>query len=227
MTPAPTLQQLIDGVRADTRGENALQQLAQASRTAIDLEETTDALLGHFVDQCRRSGCSWSEISGALGVSKQAAHKRFSFERAGFERFTHRARGVLTQSVEEARQLGHGFVGTEHLLLALFDVPEGLGARILAEGGLTRTAVETEVLAQVKRGPGSEEGKLPFTPRAKAVLENAVGEALQLGHNYVGTEHLLLGLFVDGDAIAAKVLLGLGSTSEVVKARIRKDSASP
>ena len=227
MPPAPTLQELIDGVRADVPGENALHQLSQASRTAADLEETTDALLGHFVDQCRRSGCSWSEISGALGVSKQAAHKRFSIDIAGFERFTERARGVLNRSVEEARELGHGFVGTEHLLLALFDFPEGLGARILLAGGISRTTVETAVLAQVKRGSGSDEGELALTPRAKAVLQNAMAEALQLGHSYVGTEHLLLGLFVDRDAIAAKVLLGLGATSEGVKARIREASPSP
>lgn len=227
MTPAPTLQELIDGVRADAPGENALHQLSQASRTATDLEETTDALLGHFVDQCRRSGCSWSQISGALGVSKQAAHKRFSSDVAGFERFTERARGVLSRSVEEARELGHGFVGTEHILLALFDFPEGLGARILLAGGISRAAVETEVLAQVKRGSGSDEGGLALTPRAKAVLQNAMAEALQLGHNYVGTEHLLLGLFVDRDAIAAKVLLGLGATSEGVEARIREASPSP
>lgn len=224
MVPAPTLQELIDGVRADAFGESALRQLSQASKTASELEETTDALLGHFVDQCRRSGSSWSEISGALGVSKQAAHKRFSFDTASFERFTDRARGVLAQSVEEARQLGHGFVGTEHILLALFEFPEGLAARILAEAGITRVTVEREVLAQVKRGTGSEEGRLPFTPRAKAALQNAAGEALQLSQNYVGTEHLLLGLFDDGNAVATKILLGLGSNHGSVAAYIRKVS---
>src|SRR6204780_4207337 len=106
MTPAPTLQELIDGVRADSSDDDVLTQLSQASKTVADLEQISDALLGHFVDQCRRSGHSWSEISGALGVSKQAAHKRFSFDVPRFERFTERARSVLAQSEEEAQHLG-------------------------------------------------------------------------------------------------------------------------
>jgi Clp amino terminal domain, pathogenicity island component len=222
MTPGPTLQELIDGVRADTRGEDALVQLSQASKTVADLEQTSDALLSHFVDQCRRSGRSWSEISGALGVSKQAAHKRFSLDAPNFERFTDRARNVLAQSEEEAHRLGHGFVGTEHLLLALFDSPDGMAARILGERGITRSMVETQIAALIKPGTAPEERKLPFTPRAKAAVQNAVHEALQLGHNYVGTEHLLLGLFTDGDAVAAKVLVELGASLETTRVRILK-----
>src|ERR1700727_3181102 len=119
MTPSPTLQALIDGVEADAPGSEALLQLSQASRTVGDLEQVGDALLGHFVDQCRRSGHSWSEISGALGVSKQAAHKRFTFDAPPLERFTERARSALSQSEVEAHRLSHGFVGTEHVLLGL------------------------------------------------------------------------------------------------------------
>ena len=220
MTPGPTLQELIDGVRADTAGDDALVQLSQASKTVVDLEQTSDALLGHFVDQCRRSGRSWSEISGALGVSKQAAHKRFSFDVPRFERFTDRARSVLAQSEEEAHRLGHGFVGTEHLLLALFESPDGLAAQLLRETGITRSMVETQIVATIKPGTGSEERKLPFTPRAKAVVRNAAHEALQLGHDYVGTEHLLLGLFTDGDSVAAKVLVELGVSFDATRTRV-------
>ena len=222
MTPGPTLQELIDGVRADTPGEDALTQLSRASKTVADLEQTSDALLGHFVDQCRRSGRSWSEISGALGVSKQAAHKRFSLDAPTYERFTERAQNVLAQSEEEARQLGHGFVGTEHLLLALFDSPDGLAAQILGESGITRSTVEAQIVALIEPGTGSEEGKLPFTPRAKAVVRHALHEAAQLGHDYVGTEHLLLALFTDGDAVAAKVLVELGASLDATRARILK-----
>ncbi len=222
MTPGPTLQELIDGVRADTTSEDALVQLSQASKTVADLEQTSDALLGHFVDQCRRSGRSWSEISGALGVSKQAAHKRFSLDVPNFERFTDRARNVLAQSEEEARRLGHGFVGTEHLLLALFDSPDGLAAQLLGETGITRSMVETRIVALIEPGTDAEERRLPFTPRAKAVVRSAVHEALQLGHNYIGTEHLLLGLFTDGDAVAAKVLVELGANVDGTRARILK-----
>jgi hypothetical protein len=220
MTPGPTLQELIDGVRADAPGKDSLVQLSQASKTVTDLEQTSDALLGHFVDQCRRSGHSWSEISGALGVSKQAAHKRFSFDVPRFERFTERARSVLAQSEEEAQHLGHGFVGTEHLLLALFGSPDGAAAQVLSEVGITRSRVETQILALIKRGTGSEKGKLPFTPRAKEAVRNAVGEALRLGHDYVGTEHLLLGLLIDGESVAANVLVGLGANIEVARGRV-------
>jgi Clp amino terminal domain, pathogenicity island component len=224
MTPGPTLQELIDGVCADVPGEDALLQLSQASKTAVGLERTTDALLGHFVDQCRRSGFSWSEISGALGVSKQAAHKRFSFDVPTFERFTDRARAVLAHSEGEAHRLGHGFVGTEHLLLALFETTDGVAARALAEAGITKAVIEARVVSHIKPGLSPEEGRLPFTPRAKAAIQSAVSEALQLGHNYVGTEHLLLGLFGDGDAIAPKVLVEVGGSYEILKARITADS---
>jgi hypothetical protein len=203
-------------VKADAAGDEALIQLSQASKTVSDLEQVGDALLGHFVDQCRRSGHSWSEISNALGVSKQAAHKRFTFEVPSFERFTDRARTVLSQSETEAHRLGHGFVGTEHILLALFEVPEGLATRVLDGVGIAKPMVDEKVGELIKRGTASEAGKLPFTPRAKAAVKSAAEEALQLGHNYVGTEHLLLGLLADEDSVAAKVLQDLGASHGVV-----------
>ena len=219
MTPSPTLQALIDSVKADASGNEALDQLSQASKTVSDLEQVGDALLGHFVDQCRRSGHSWSEISTALGVSKQAAHKRFTTEMPTFERFTERARSVLIKSEIEAHRLGHGFVGTEHILLALFDIPEGVAMRVLDEVGISRPMVEERILELIKRTGTSDSGRLPLTPRAKAVLSSSVDEALQLGHNYIGTEHLLLGLFADEDSIAAKVLLQLGISHGIVRDR--------
>ncbi len=146
MTPSPTLQELIESVQADSPGAEALLQLSQASKTVGDLEQIGDALLGHFVDKCRRSGHSWSEISGALGVSKQAAHKRFTFDAPTFERFTERARVVISQSEGEAHRLGHGFVGTEHILLALVGVTEGLGMRVLEEAGISKAMVEEKFL---------------------------------------------------------------------------------
>src|ERR1017187_10640505 len=130
MTPAPNLQELIDVVRADAPAGDALDQLAQASRTVAGLEEVGDALLGYFVDQCRRSGRSWSEISASLGVSKQAAHKRFSVSAPTFERFTERARAVLSGAADQARSLGSGSIGPEHLLLALFEAADGLAPQV-------------------------------------------------------------------------------------------------
>ncbi len=220
MPPSPSLQELIDIVRTDAGGEDPLLQLSQASRTVADVEVVTDALLGHFVDQCRRSGRSWSEISAALGVSKQAAHKRFSFGAPTAERFTDRARAVLGRSVEEAHLLGHNFVGTEHLLLALFESSDGMAAQLLREMGITRGMAEVQILERIKRGTESLEDDPPFTPRAKQVIREATSEALKLGHNYVGTEHLLLAQFSDADAIASKVLAALGASYEAVRARI-------
>lgn len=219
MTPSPTLQELIDAVKADASGPEALTQLSQASKTVNDLEQVGDALLGHFVDQCRRNGNSWSEISGALGVTKQAAHKRFTSELPTFERFTERARGVLTKAETEAHRLGHGFVGTEHILLALFDVPGSLALRVLDEVGVSKPMVEEQVLALIKRTSASEGGRLPLTPRAKSVLSESASVALDLDHNYVGTEHLLLGLFADEDSVAAKVLQQLGISEALVRSR--------
>jgi hypothetical protein len=219
MTPSPTLQELIKEVKADASGDEALTQLSQASKTVSDLEQLGDALLGHFVDQCRQSGHSWSEISRALGVSKQAAHKRFTSDLPTFERFTERAQRVLINSESEAQRLGHGFVGTEHILLALFDVPGGLALRVLDEVGISKSMVEEQVVALIKRTSATGSGRLPFTPRAKAVLSEAVTVALDLGHNYIGTEHLLLGLFTDEESVAAKVLRELDTSQAVLRDR--------
>src|SRR4051812_21088235 len=121
MAPAPTVQALVAIVEADAAGADALGRLAAAAATAVELTDVSDALLDHFVDQCRRDGRSWSEISSALGVTRQAAHKRFSAPAAPtLDRFTPRAQAVLTAAADEARGMGHNYVGTEHLLLGLF-----------------------------------------------------------------------------------------------------------
>ncbi|HEY1739440.1 MAG TPA: Clp protease N-terminal domain-containing protein [Acidimicrobiia bacterium] len=207
MAPAPTLQVLISVVEADSAGADSLGQLAAAVSTASELTEVSDALLDHFVDQCRRDGRTWNEISGALGVSRQAAHKRFTTPAPTFERFTERARAVLRAAGDTARDMGHNYVGTEHLLLGLFAPAEGIAAQVLVEVGATRERVAEKVRALLPPIPhdvGPE--RPPYTPRAKHCLAQALAEALGLGHNYIGTEHLLLGLFADEESVAAKVL---------------------
>src|ERR1700679_756007 len=128
MTPAPSLEELIKSVRADAPSDDPLDQLSEASRISASMEATGDALLGHFVDQSRLGGYSWTQISAALGVTKQAVHKRFSssaatfeFGAPTFERFTPRAKAVLAGATEQARRAGHEAVGSEDLLLALFE----------------------------------------------------------------------------------------------------------
>jgi len=221
MTPAPTLQELIDSVRADAASDDPLDQLTAASETAAEVEGTTDAMLSHFVDQCRHSGRSWTEISKALGVSKQAAHKRFSPAGPSLERWTLRARAVLEAAAAAARDFGHNYVGTEHLLLGLFADPDSLSAKALADAGVTRAEVEARILAVTPRGNAKVDAP-PLTPRAGTVLGRALSEALNFGHNYIGTEHLLLALFTDEDALAAKILAELHVGRDAVRADIVK-----
>ncbi len=218
MTPGPSLEDLIATVRADAGSDDVLAQLATASRTVAEMEEVADAALAHFVDQCRRSGRSWSEISKALGVTKQAAHKRFSVPPT-LERFTARARAVLPGAVAEALRLHHNYVGTEHILLALFADPESISAKVLAGLEITHAQVDERVRAVAGPSPTTVDTP-PFTPRAKACFEHSVDEALKFLHNYVGTEHILLALFADEDSLAAKILTQLGATYTDTRRRI-------
>jgi hypothetical protein len=225
MTPPPTLQELIETVRADAPGESPLQQLTQASKTASDLEDVTDALLGHFVDRCRRQGHSWSEISAALGVTKQAAHKRFTPPSAPtMERFTPRARQVVLAAANEARRFGSPEVRSEHLLLAQFDQPQGIAAVVLADLGITAERILVQLGATPAAAPKGtrSEDQIPFSGDGKAVLQRALMEALQLGHNYIGTEHLLLGAFADPPTAATNALVELGADRDDVAARIEQ-----
>ena len=220
MTPAPTLQELIETVESDSPTVAVLDLLTTASATVAQLEELADAVLGHFVDRCRRSGHSWSEISAALGVSKQAAHKRFSFPAPTLERFTPRARLAVDAAATAARSLGHNYVGTEHLLLGLFAQPQGLAARVLAEAGIERSAVEAKVLEVLPRQDEPLLDNLVYIPQASRALQGALGEALRLGHNYIGTEHILLGLLRDRDTLAARTLADLGLSPEWIRTRL-------
>ena len=141
-----------------------------------------------------------------------------------FERFTDRARRVLVLAQEEARILGHPFIGTEHILLGLIHEGDGIAAQALESGGISLEAVRTKVEEVI--GPATEpkNGSPPFTPRTKKVLELSHREALQLGHNYISTEHILLGLVREGEGVAAQVLMSLGadlpSLREAVFSRI-------
>jgi ATP-dependent Clp protease ATP-binding subunit ClpA len=277
VTPGPDLQQLINTIKTDAGSDDELTQLATAAVTISDLTSTGDAALGFFVDRARGAGKSWVEISAVLGVSKQAAHKRFADSwtaRPAFERFTQRARSVVRAAADIARERNHNFVGTEHLLLGMFAQPEGIAAKVLVKHGITEDVVRQAVdikspaaepttepkdsaaeptaesksssaepnspsaepaaepktasadpdsppavaAAESKRASaepiaepktaGAEDA--PYTRRAAHVLQGAVSEALTLGHNYVGTEHLLLAFYRDSAGIATKILLEQG-----------------
>jgi ATP-dependent Clp protease ATP-binding subunit ClpA len=137
-----------------------------------------------------------------------------------FERFTDRARRVVVLSQEEARLLNHDYIGTEHLLLGLVAEREGVAARALTAVGISLEAVRRQVEEIIGQGTSVPSGHIPFTPRAKKVLELSLREALQLGHNYIGTEHILLGLIREGEGVAAQVLVTLGADLARVRQQV-------
>lgn len=180
-----------------------LEQLIDAVIAADALGEIADHLIGHFVDQARRSGASWTDIGTAMGVTKQAAQKRFVpkvpvFDpaaldpNAGFGRFTPRARNVVVVSQNTAHAAGNAEITPEHLLLALFAEPDGIAAKLLASQGITAETAR----AAITLPPPSEQvpALIPFNGGAKKALELTFRQALRLGHNYIGTEHILLAL---------------------------------
>jgi ATP-dependent Clp protease ATP-binding subunit ClpC len=134
-----------------------------------------------------------------------------------FERFTERARQVIVLAQAEARALKHNYIGTEHLLLGLLREEEGLAARVLASVGVTVEEVRAQVARIVGQGDEVEGGQIPFTPRAKKILELSLREALDLGHNYIGTEHLLLGLLREGEGVAVRILVDIGAAQDAIR----------
>jgi len=139
-----------------------------------------------------------------------------------FERFTDRARRVVVLAQEEAKMLNHNYIGTEHILLGLIHEGEGVAARALESLGISLEAVRSEVVEIVGHGEEAPTGHIPFTPRAKKVLELSLREALGLGHNYIGTEHILLGLIREGEGVAAQVLIELGGSLDRVRQQVNQ-----
>ncbi len=137
-----------------------------------------------------------------------------------FERFTDRARRVVVLAQEEARMLNHNYIGTEHILLGLIHEGEGVAAKALESLGISLDAVRNQVEEIIGQGQQAPSGHIPFTPRAKKVLELSLREALQLGHNYIGTEHILLGLIREGEGVAAQVLVKLGADLNKVRQQV-------
>lgn len=180
-----------------------LDQLSNAVLLADHIGELADHLIGHFVDQARRSGASWTEIGRSLGVTKQAAQKRFVPKgevvdldpSQGFNRFTPRARNVVMAAQEEARAAGNSEIGPAHLALGLLTEPEALAAQAITSQGVTLAEARSALAAALPAASGGEVPQLiPFDADGKKALQLTFREALRLGHNYVGTEHMLLAL---------------------------------
>ena len=139
-----------------------------------------------------------------------------------FERFTDQARRVVVVAQEESRKLGHDYIGTEHILLGILGAGESVAVQALASLGVSQEAAREQVEEIVGRGSHQVSGHIPFTPRAKKVLELSLREAIQLGHNYIGTEHILLGLIREGEGVAAQALASLGVSLEAARQQVEE-----
>ncbi|MCW8383415.1 Clp protease N-terminal domain-containing protein [Streptomyces justiciae] len=192
-----------------------LEQLEDAVIAADHLGDVADHLIGHFVDQARRSGASWTDIGRSMGVTRQAAQKRFVPKEGGdaganqdFSRFTPRARNVVMAAHNEAVAARNAEGRPEHLVLGLLAEPEGLAAKAIVAQDVLLDTVRQAAGAALPPAAENAPELVPYGADAKKVLELTFREALRLGHNYVGTEHLLLALleFENGEG----VLSGLG-----------------
>ena len=223
MPPTVRLDDLISAIQKVH--DEPLDQLTDAVLAADALGEVADHLIGHFVDQARRSGASWTDIGRSMGVTKQAAQKRFVPKEPldaeqGFTRFTPGARNVVVAAQEEARNAGSAEITPGHLVLGLLAEPEGLAARAIVAAGASLAAVRARATATLPPRADELPALIPFDGAARKTLELTFREALRLGHNHVGTEHLLLALLEQEDADG--VLTGLG----VDKTRAEEDIAA-
>ncbi|MGX9294198.1 Clp protease N-terminal domain-containing protein [Tsukamurella paurometabola] len=225
-----SLDALIRTVHALHPDGDALDHLGDAVAVAAHLGETADHLVGHFVDQARRSGATWTSIGASMGMTKQAAQQRSAppsidpsalIEATGspYSRFTPRARSVVVAAQDEARTARSPVIDTDHMLLGLFREPEGIAARLLVGRGVTETAVRVRV-------PVAEDGdapeQIPFSAAGRKTVEMVLREALRLGHNYVGTEHVLLGVLAEGDGPGAVILNELGVDHTMIDEAVRE-----
>jgi hypothetical protein len=195
------LDELIDGIRKAS--PSPLDQLTSAVLAADYLGDVADHLIGHFVDQARRSGASWTEIGRSMGVSKQAAQKRFvprpgqgsgADAKMDFGSFTARARNVVVAAQNEARAAANAEIGTEHLLLGLLGEPRGVAALALVDQGIELEPLREAVRGRLPAARPDLPALIPFDARAKEVLQLTFAHSARLGHTFVGTEHILLAL---------------------------------
>ncbi|MFI1016880.1 Clp protease N-terminal domain-containing protein [Streptomyces sp. NPDC020965] len=222
------LDDLIDAIKKVH--SNALDQLTDAVVAADHLGEVADHLIGHFVDQARRSGASWTEIGKSMGVTRQAAQKRFVSKDGGeapdldpsqgFSRFTPRAKNAIMAAQNEAQAAGNERIAPAHLVLGLLIERDGVAAKAVVAQGVALDAVRQAVTETLPPAVDEVPELVPYDAGARKALELTYREALRLGHNYIGTEHLLLALLEQEDGTGP--LTGLG----VDKARVEAYTAA-
>ncbi|WP_336209015.1 Clp protease N-terminal domain-containing protein [Nonomuraea sp. LPB2021202275-12-8] len=226
------LDDLIHAIKSRHPDSDPLGELSDAVTLGEHLSEVADHLIGHFVDRARHAGASWTAIGRSMGVTKQAAQKRFvpkdggsgspSDDLRSYARFTDWARVAVVKSQEEARRLRHDQISAGHLLLGLLHEPEGVAARTVQAAGASLDAVRQAVERALGPASASVPETPPFAAEGKKALELTMREALRLGHDHVGTEHLLLAILSleDGPAVAA--LTGLGVTKDLAEEHVMR-----
>jgi hypothetical protein len=224
--------------------EEILREATEARDRLIALQHDVDRVRSEYHHAIRRlhaGGASMREIAEALGLSHQRVHQivdetsrvprqrrlmRVRPRLSRFDRFTDPARDVVVLAQEEARALRHNYLGTEHILLALLAVEEGVAAEALRALGVHLDAARGVVREIIGEGEADPPAQLPFTPRSKKTLELALREALKLGHSYIGTEHLLLAVSSQEEGVAAQVLRRLGVDDEHLRAEVERALAA-
>jgi hypothetical protein len=228
MTTTPPPVRLDDLITAITRAhDEPLDQLSGAVLLGERLGELADALIGHFVDQARRTGASWSDIGRSMGVTKQAAQKRF-VQRAkdapdldpsqGFSRFTEAARAVVVGAQEQARTAGNATIGVSHLVLALVADPDGEATRAVAASGVSLDDVRRTATATLPPAAGEVPRLIPFDAQAQQALTRTFDVAARLGHESIGAGDVLLAVLEVEDGTG--VLAGLGVDEAAVGAAL-------
>lgn len=217
MSRIPTTESLARSIQRSNK--EPLDRLKEAVHVAAELATTGDALMDHFVEEARLAGHSWTELGVVLGMTKQAAQQRFRTR--WFERFTRnrlsksncmtdRAQQAVEHAEDEARRLNHNYIGTEHLLLALLRDHNSVAGKALKSLNVSLNQIRQMLRDEVGLGTRTVGRLIPFTPRAKRALDLAVRESRQLGHGYLGTEHILLALSALDEGLAAQFLSASG-----------------
>ncbi|MEU7302275.1 Clp protease N-terminal domain-containing protein [Streptomyces sp. NPDC007206] len=222
ITASVRLDDLIEAIKK--AHNEPLEQLQDAVIAADHLGDVADHLIGHFVDQARRSGASWTEIGRSMGVTRQAAQKRFVAKESAdlgpedFSRYTPRARNVVIAAHNEAVAARNTEGRPEHLVLGLLAEPDGLAAKAITAQGVLLDSVRQAATAALPPAADKAPDLVPYGPDAKKALELTFREALRLGHNYIGTEHILLALLEQENGEG--VLSGLGITKAATEEHI-------